>query len=370
MRKSIVALGALAASAGLAYVGTTTDTGRDILARFSANEASAQAPAANERGPAAPPPVETAQARVQQSRLEIRSVGTLASDESVTLAAEVAGRVAEIRFAEGTGVQEGDVLVKLDDSLIRAELADAQARRKLAEANYARANSLSQSGIGTARARDEAVANLAIARAAEELAQVRLDKCYIRAPFSGVMGLRQVSSGAYVQAGAAIANLEKIDTLKLDFRLPENNLADVKTGQNVDVIVDALPGKTFSAQIYAIDPQVDVNGRSLRIRARMPNQEGLLRPGLFARINVIGADRGEVVVIPEAAVVPRGSEVFVFKIVDNKAVEVGVELGERRSGEVEITRGLAPGDMVIVSGHNRARDGRPVDIIAQQQRTS
>jgi membrane fusion protein (multidrug efflux system) len=367
MRKSYLALGALVALAGAAYVGTATEGGRSVLSRFSANEASAQAPASGRGSSVAP--VETAEAKAQPSRLEIQSVGTLASDESVILAAEVAGRIADISFTEGARVEQGDVLVKLDESLIRAEFSDAQARRKLAEANFTRASSLSQSGIGTERSRDEATANLAIARAAEELAQVRLDKSSIRAPFSGIMGLRQVSVGAYVQAGAAIANLEKIDTLKLDFRLPENNLSDVKNGQDVDVVVDALPGQTFRAKIYAIDPQVDVNGRSLRIRARLSNADGLLRPGLFARITVIGADRGDVVIIPEAAIVPRAGETFVFKVVEGKAAEVKVRLGERRAGEVAVMEGLSAGDVIVVSGQNRVRDGKPVDVVNQQPTT-
>lgn len=370
MRKSIVALGALGVVAVVAYVATATDTGRSVLSGASVPKAATPVASTRGRNNNQPPPVEVAEARSRSSRLEIQSVGTLASDEAVTLAAEVAGRIAEIRFSEGAPVEQGDVLVKLDDSLIRAELTDAQARMKLAEANFNRATSLSQSGIGTERARDEATASLATARAAVELAQVRLDKSYIRAPFSGVMGLRQVSVGAYVLAGAAIANLEKIDRLKVDFRLPENTLSDVKSGQEVDVMVDALPGRTFRAEIYAIDPQLDVNGRSLRIRARLPNDDGLLRPGLFARIKVIGADRGDVVVVPEAAVVPRAGETFVFRITDGNAIEVKVSLGMRRLGEVEITEGLAAGDRVVVSGQTRVRDGRPVDVVAQQQPSS
>lgn len=361
MRKSVVAVGALVVIGVVAFAATSTDWGRGIVGGTATGEASARTPARAQTVP----PVETAITRVERARLEIQSVGSLASDESVVLAAEVAGRVADIRFTEGAAVRKGDVLVELDKALLTAELADAVARGKLAEANFERANSLSQSGIGTQRAKDEAIANLATARAAQELVQVRIDKTAIRAPFDGVMGLRRVSNGAYVQAGTEIANLEKIDTLKVDFRLPENNLADVQIGQEVDIQIDALPNRTFRGEIYAIDPLIDVNGRALKVRARLPNTDNALRPGLFARVKVIGADRGAVVVVPEGAIVPRAGEAFVFKVQDGKAVETKVVLGQRRRGEVEVTEGLAEGEVVVVSGQARVRNGGQVEVVGQ-----
>src|SRR5690606_32158092 len=217
-----------------------------------------------------------------EASTELQSVGTLASDESVSIAAEVPGRIAEISFREGQAVNKGDVLVKLDNALVRAELTNVEAGLRLAESNFARANSLSQSGAGTTRARDEAKAALETSTAAVELARVRLDKTEIRAPFDGVVGLRQVSVGAYAQIGEVLVNLEKIDPLKLDFRLPEINLGDVAVGQKVEITVDALAGRVFEGEVYAIDPMVDVNGRALKIRARLLNPENVLRPGLFA----------------------------------------------------------------------------------------
>src|SRR5690606_1882257 len=196
------------------------------------------------------------------------------------------GRIAEIRFQEGEPVKQGEILFLLDDALARAEVADTAARLELAKANFERAETLQKSRNIAERTYDEARANFETARAARELAQVRLSKHTIRAPFSGIVGIRSLSTGAFVSTGATLVNLEKIDFLKLDFKVPEIYLSDVRVGQTVDVTVDALPNRTFQADIYAIDPLVDVNGRALQIRARLKNPELVLRPGLFARISI------------------------------------------------------------------------------------
>jgi membrane fusion protein, multidrug efflux system len=309
-------------------------------------------------------PVEVAQVRVAPSNRALSSVGTLTSDESVRLAAEIAGRVSAFDFQEGQNVKAGDVLVRLDDAIMKAEVQDAQARLKLAEANFRRASTLQQSGSGTTRARDEAMSEQEIARAALELAQVRLDKATLRAPFDGVVGLREVSHGAFVQPGTALVNIEKIDQLKVDFRLPEINLGDVKAGLAVNVKVDAFPERVFEGSILAIDPLLDVNGRALRVRAALDNDGMLLRPGLFARIEIPVEDQDNVVTVPESAIVPQGGQNIVFRVKDGKAEEVKVALGRRTAGEVEVSDGLEEGDVVVTSGHLRLRAGGAVEIVS------
>ena len=166
------------------------------------------------------------------------------------------------------------MLVKLDDALAQAEVADAKARYDLAEANNDRAKQLSRTGNVTEKAIDEAAANFEIARAALELQRVRLSKHIIKAPFPGRVGMRKVSPGAFIAVGTPIVNLEKIDVLKVDFKLPELFLPSVNVGQTVDVDRRcACRGETFTGEIYAIDPQVDVNGRALALRARLPNAD-------------------------------------------------------------------------------------------------
>jgi membrane fusion protein (multidrug efflux system) len=307
--------------------------------------------------------VEAATARGAVTTADIRSIGSLRSDESVQIASEIAGRVSEINFAEGGIVEAGDILVKLDDALARAEVADAKARYDLADANNDRAKQLSRTGNVTEKAIDEAAANFEIARAALELQRVKLSKHTIVAPFPGRVGLREVSPGAFIAVGTPIVNLEKIDFLKVDFKLPELFLASVSVGQKVDLAVDALAARTFTGEIYAIDPQVDVNGRALALRARLPNPDLVLRPGLFARILVKGKQTREVVLAPESAIVPRGGETFVYRIDGGKAVEAKVKLGERRGAEVEILEGVPPNTRIVTAGQLKLRNGVPVEIV-------
>jgi membrane fusion protein (multidrug efflux system) len=307
--------------------------------------------------------VEAAVARGATTTTDIRAIGSLRSDESVHIAAEIAGRIEEINFSEGGTVNAGDVLVKLDDSLAQAEVADAKARFDLAEANNERAKKLSRTGNVTEKAIDEAAANFETARAALELQRVRLSKHVIKAPFSGRVGLRRVSPGGFIGVGTAIVNLEKIDVVKVDFKLPELFLPSVNVGQKVDVAVDAHLGKTFEGEIYAIDPQVDVNGRALALRARIANTDLLLRPGLFARVLVKGKQTREVVLAPESAIVPRGGENFVYRIDAGKAIEAKVKLGERRGAEVEILEGVMPNAQLVTAGQLKLRNGISVEVV-------
>lgn len=328
-----------------------------------------QAPSAGTSSPragrSAAVPVETAPAQSETVSSVIRAVGSLQSDETVQVSSEVAGRISAIAFNEGQGVEAGTLLVQLDDAMTKAELADAKARLELAEANYERTRSLARTGSATERAQDEAKSALATARAAVELIQVRLDKLAIRAPFPGTIGTRKVSVGAYVTPGAPIANLEKIDELKVDFKVPETFLTDVKIGQVVEVSVDALPGRAFPGTIYTIDPMVDVNGRALTVRARLPNPGLVLRPGLFARVVVRTGDERRVVMVPEEAIVPQGRDNLVYRVENGRAAVTNVTLGSRKAGSVEIKEGLEAGQIVVTAGHNRLRDGAAVDVVGE-----
>ncbi|MGE5266081.1 MAG: efflux RND transporter periplasmic adaptor subunit [Deltaproteobacteria bacterium] len=308
--------------------------------------------------------VEVATARAVRTSTDIRAIGSLQSDETVQLAPEIAGRVSEIDFVEGTSVKAGDVLVRLDDALAKAEVKDAEARLSFAEANNERARQLSRTGNVTERSRDEAVTNLETARAAVELAATRLDKHLLRAPFDGIAGVRKVSVGAFVAVGTPVVNIEKIDRLKVDFKVPEIHLNAVSPGQIVDVTVDAIPGRVFEGKIYAINPQVDVNGRALQARALIDNKDLMLRPGLFARILIKGAVQRDAVVVPESAILPRAGDNFVFRVNQGVARQLRVKLGERTAGQVEISEGLAAGDIVVTAGQHKLRDGTAVESVA------
>lgn len=326
-------------------------------------QAQEPAKASAAQGPA-PLPVEVAQAREEAAAVEIKSVGTLESDESVQIASELPGRIAEILFDEGQQVAAGQLLIRLDDQLAQVELKDAEASLELAKANYERAAKLAQSGSGTQRTLDEAQTELARAQAAVDLIRVRLDKLSLTAPFDGVVGIRKISLGAYITAGQELVNLEKIDRLKVSFKVPELFLAQIKVGQAVIVKLDALPGRPFEARIYTIDPLLDINGRALNVRALLPNPDGLLRPGLFARITVQVDESRRVVMVPEEAIVPRDKDHLVFRVVEGHAQQVVVDLGARRAGRVEVLSGLKDGDVVVTAGQNRLREGSPVEVLA------
>jgi membrane fusion protein (multidrug efflux system) len=328
--------------------------------------ASAQQPAAKAVPAVA---VEVAPVRVDAVTVEVGAVGSLRANEAAVIAAEIEGRVSELPLEEGGRVEAGRVLARLDAAILESELAQAEANLVLTQANFERADKLFRQSSGTERARDEALAALQSARASVALARTRLDKTVIRAPFPGILGLRAVSVGEFVTRGEELVTLQSIDPIKVDFRVSETQLGSIGVGQSIAITVDALPGRTFTGTIYAVDPQVDVNGRAIRLRARIPNQDGKLLPGLFARVVVTAAQRDGARVIPESAVVPQGQQRTVFKVVDGKAVRVPVTLGQRRPGEVEVLDGLREGDIVVTAGHQRLRDGVAVEIVRPNPRS-
>ncbi|ODR97878.1 hypothetical protein AUC68_10050 [Methyloceanibacter methanicus] len=294
---------------------------------------------------------------------QVTAVGTLLSDEAVTISSEIPGRLEAIHFEEGQPVKEGAPLFSLDDSVYKAQLADAEAKLKLAEQTYQRTTKLFSSKYATAQSADEASSNLAVTKAAVELARVQLEKTRIVAPFSGIIGLRHVSVGEYITAGQALVNLEAIDPVKADFRVPERFLPAIKVGQNIRLRVDAFPKETFNGQVSAIDPRIDVSGRSLLVRAKVPNAEERLRPGLFARVTVLLQIKEDALTIPEQAIVPQGDDQFVYKVQDGRAALTKVSVGMRRSGQVEILEGLKVGDEVVTAGQIKLHDGSLVSVV-------
>jgi membrane fusion protein (multidrug efflux system) len=318
----------------------------------------AAAPAAG--GAAAGTPVETAKVESLRLPQSITAVGSLRSDESVTVRPEVAGRIASIQFQEGQRVAKGATLVRLDAAVNQAEVQQARANLTLAKSKFDRAVDLSKSNFISGQAKDEAENNYKVAEAALALVEARLAKMEIKAPFSGIIGLRVVSVGDYVKEGADLVNLESIDPLKVDFRVPEVYMRQVQSGQPLEIALDAYPNKTFEGRVLAVNPLVDAAGRAVVIRAQVKNQDASLRPGMFARVRLITKDVAEALVVPEQALVPQGSEQFLFKVVDNRAVRAKVEVGQRRDGRAEITSGVAAGDIIVIAGQQRLRDGAPV----------
>ncbi len=322
-------------------------------------------PAASAAGGGAPPgmPVEAEVIKAERLEQEIIAVGSLLSNESITVSSEIAGRITGIRFKEGEPVRKGALLFELDDSIYRAELEQARAGLALSQRNDERAKELFGRNLIPARERDEAAARLEVDRATVALAEARIAKTRIRAPFDGIVGLRAVSPGDYITAGQALAPLEQLSVLKVDFRLSEAALSAIKVGQVLNLEVDAYPGQSFEGRVYAIDPRLAEETRSIGLRARVPNDKGKLRPGLFARVKLVIAERDNAVLVPEQSVIPQSDKLFVYVIEDGKAALRPVELGLRQAGRVEVVSGVKPGDVVITAGVQKIGPGAPVSAI-------
>jgi membrane fusion protein (multidrug efflux system) len=310
-------------------------------------------------------PVSVDVAKVASTMLvdDINAVGTLRSNESIVVRPEVSGRITRLNFGDGQPVKKGQVLVSFDSSVNQAEVQQARAELGIAKANFERNADLARQNFLSTRARDESAANVQVLEAKLALAEARLAKFEIRAPFSGIVGMRTVSIGDYVKDGADLVNLEDISSVKVDFRVPERFADRVRPGQELEVAVDALPTTTFKAKVDAVDPQIDSSGRSALLRGRIPNAQVKLKPGMFARVKLILAEREDAMMIPEEAIVPQGNKSTVWKVVDGKAVRTEVRTGMRRDAKVEITDGLSLGDTVVIAGQMRlSRDGSPVRI--------
>jgi membrane fusion protein, multidrug efflux system len=319
-------------------------------------------------GPGAAPPVEVVVLKPVSLQEDLQAVGSLRSNESVILRPEVAGRIAAIGFKDGQPVRKGQLLIGLDATLNEAEVAQYRAEYDLALSNLKRSEDLAQQKFISSSARETAASNAQVAEARLKLAQARLSKMQIVAPFDGVVGIRSISLGDYVKDGTDLVNVEDVRNLKVDFRLPERMLSQIRVGQPVEVVADALPNEKWQGQIEAINPRVDQNGRSLEIRGRLDNASGRLRPGMFVRVRVIVGERSEALMVPEQAIVPAGDDFFVFRAVDGKAQRVQVKTGVRREGQVEIVQGLSAGDAVVVSGQQRlGRDGQTLRVVTDAQ---
>ncbi|MBI5279654.1 MAG: efflux RND transporter periplasmic adaptor subunit [Burkholderiales bacterium] len=316
------------------------------------------------------PSVEVAKVELARLTDDAQAVGSLKSRQSVVLRPEVSGRVTQINFRDGSPVRRGQLLVQFDDQLPMAQLKQAEAELSIARANHKRNQELLAQNFISAQRVDESSANLQVAEAKLALQRATVQRLRIVAPFNGITGIRTVNVGDYLKDGADIVNIEDLEAVFVDFRLPERYQTKVQKGQVATVELDALPGKRYSAVLVAIDPLVDANGRSVGIRGCIDNRHLQLRPGMFARVNTVFGVRDSARVIPEEAIVPQAGRQFVYKLAEGPdqdtriAQRVEVKVGVRQPGRVEITEGLQPGDVVVTAGQQRIqKDGTPVRVL-------
>ena len=394
-----------------------------------------QSPKSDIAGPAGVRPlgVEISQVKKLTLRDDAQAVGTLRSSQNIMLRPEVAGRVLALGFADGARVRAGQVLVQMDDTLQRAEVQQSLAQMSIAKANHKRNQELVAQNFVSQRSLEESSAALQVAEAQLGLSCARLERMRLIAPFNGVVGIRNVNVGDYVKDGADLINLENIGSLYVDYRLPERYQTKVAAGQVIEVKLDAFSGRMFKAKVEAVDPLIDANGRPIGVRAVLANtagesvaagggvpvpsanrgvvlpspqslgcptntfdrtrtsaggeQNGPLRPGMFARVTAVFAVKPNALVVPEEAIVPQGGKQFVIKAVEPSALPIAtasgaasapalppdtqlvsqrveVKLGIRRGGQVEITDGLTEGDTIVVAGQQRLqKDGSPLRVV-------
>jgi len=289
----------------------------------------------------------------------IASTGTLRADEGVELQAETNGKVVSINFVEGTAVKKGTLLVKLNDSDLRANVDRYNYSKQLAVLRERRYAKLLAQKVVTQDEYDTALTDVNVQTANIDLYKAQIEKTEIRAPFDGVVGLRYVSTGAYVNATTKIATLQRVDKLKIDFSIPEKYSGRIDVG--ADITFSIAGGlKKYTGKIFAIDPRIDSGTRTLLLRAVCPNNDGTLLPGAFANVTVQLEKINDALLVPAEAVVPGLEEKNVFVIKDGKAERRPVETGSRTATEVHILTGLKPGDVLITSGLQQMRAGQAV----------
>lgn len=367
---SVIAVAGIAAASGGAW--WLQQPGRGATAGSAAQGSGANGANAAADGKTAEKAAGVEVATVGVTRVvdDVQSVGSLRSRQSVMLRPEISGRVVHINFRDGERVRRGQLLVQLDDKLPQAQVQQSEAELSIANANHKRNQDLVAQNFISQRAVDESSANLQVSQAKLELARATAARLKIVAPFDGVAGIRQVNVGDYLKDGADIVNIEDMDALYVDFRLPERFQPKVQRGQRASLELDALPGQKFAAVVLAIDPLVDANGRSVGVRGCIDNRQQQLRPGMFARVSAVFGERNNAITVPEEAIVPQGGRQFVLRLVPGPDANtlvtqrVEVKVGVRRPGKVEILTGLNQGDRVVTAGQQRLqKDGSPVRVV-------
>jgi len=314
--------------------------------------------------------VETIVAETTELESTVDAVGTVLADASAVLRAEVPGQIVERHFEEGQQASKGDRLFSIEATVLEAEVNEARANVEQSEAAYKRAQELVKSQLISATDFDTARANYNVSVARLHSAESRLSKTVIRAPFDGFIGLRRINVGDYATIGQELVNVVRLDPLRVDFSVPETLLARVRPGQTIAVTVGAFRDEVFEGVVTAIDPQIDVAGHSMAVRARLPNTDLKLRPGLFAQVAVRLAVNPKALLVPEEAIWPIGNDKILYIVEDGVANQRVVTIGDRTPGFVEIVAGLSAGEELVVAGQMKLYPGASVRTIPAANTTN
>ena len=341
-----------------------------LAALAACNKAESTGKDAGNPGGGGPPamPVEAATARADTVVDAILATGQIEAIQSIELRPDVEGRLVQILVREGSLVGKGTPLFKIDDAELRAQAAQVEAERDLARQSLTRTRELLSQKASSQAELERAEATMRSNEAQLELLKVRLDRTTVRAPFAGVMGQRFVSLGDYVTTESRLAALQTVSPQRATFQVPERYAEQVERGQAVTFRVAALPGREFTGRVDFVDPIVQLPGRTIMVKALVPNPRRELQAGMFIEARLATAVRPNAVVIPEDAVLPLQGSNFVWVVAEGKASRRQVELGVRTPGFVEIKSGVDAAEQVVVGGQERLAEGAPVQATLVQRR--
>ncbi len=319
--------------------------------------------------PPATPVVVTSVERIDFAD-EVEAIGTLKANESVDLASSVTELVTKVLFEDNQRVKQGDILVEMDAAEELAELAEQKSFLREAQAQVKRLSPLIKSGAASASVLDENRREAAAAQARVDAIQSRIDQRIIKAPYDGILGLRNISVGALAQPGSMITTIDDDSVMKLDFSVPEVFLSSLKKGVVIKAKTEAYPDKIFEGQIASIDSRIDPVTRSIQARALLDNADGLLKPGLLMQV-VLQKNPRQALVIPEETLISNAADTYVLVVTASSgktsAEKRKIEIGTRQFGEVEVLSGLQSGEKIVSHGTLRVRPGANLDIIATQK---
>ena len=313
-------------------------------------------------------PVEVAAAVEDTVADAIVATGGIEAIQAIELRAEVEGRIVEIPVREGAYVSKGTPLFKVDDAELRAQVAQLEAERDLAVQALRRTRELIAQNASSAADLERAEATARSTEAQLELAQLRLERTVVRAPFAGVVGQRLVSLGDYVTRATPLVTLQTVDPQRAVFVVPERYAERLAVGQLVSFRVGSLPDKPFSGTVDFVDPRVQLPGRTIAVKARVPNPSGELKAGMFIEARLVFERRPGAVVVPEDAILPLEGASYVWVVVDGSATRRQVGLGVRVPGFVEVRDGVTAGELVVVAGQERLSEGMPVNATVVERR--
>lgn len=309
--------------------------------------------------------VETAKVVEKVYSDEFETLGSLSSRDNIEISSELSGQIASIHFRPGANVKKGTLLIQLNNTVLKSELASANANLSLSETSYKRTKELADRQLASEQALDQALADLREKQNTVKARQAQLEKLSLHAPFSGTLGSKQVSIGQYVKVGQPLVSLVANQQLRVEYSLPERLISRLQEGQEVCVRVDAFPKLAFYGQVNYIAPSVDKETRTIAVEALINNEKNQLAAGLFVQVTHQLGKLEKRLLVPEESLIPTINGQKIFVVIGDKAITKRIKTGAHHAGMTEVCKGLAPGDIIVVRGQHKLKEGSTVIAIEQ-----